>query len=184
MTPRLVLVALALVLAGCASAQQTSAPAGTTQTTDLISPESSYRMQLTSLSAGTVVVAAPMERVWAALPLVYAELELQGRPLDATQGVFGQPQTTIRRRLAGAAASRYLDCGSRAGIVNADSYSVTLTITTQVRAHGADATQLRTEIQANGRPPGSSDPPVRCGSTNALERRIEDLVSQHVGAAR
>lgn len=177
-------VLLTLVLAGCASSGGGAGIEGTSRrSVDLTSgtEAQTIRMEMVNAPAGRVAIAAPADQVWAALPEVFTELGLdQAGVLDETGRVYGTQPTTVRRRLAGVGLSRILDCGARAGIQNADSYSVTIAIRTQVQPNGAAGSYIRTELDAHGRAPGSSDVSVRCGTTNELERRIERLVKARI----
>jgi hypothetical protein len=166
-------LALAILLGGCGPAIAVGpgeAPVRHVEITD-----SEGRTSITRIAtAGATSVFIPFSTgaVWAVLPQVYAELGMHGAAIEERRHIFAQPRTTVRRTLARAPLSTYLDCGSRAGIPNADSYNVTLTVVTQLQPDGEEGTQLRTSIEASARAAGSSDPHVRCGSTNALEQRI------------
>lgn len=177
-------VLLTLVLAGCASSGGASGIEGTTsRSVELTSASEgqTIRMEMVNAPAGRVAIAAPADQVWAALPEVFTELGLdRAGVLDETGRVYGIQPTAVRRRLAGVALSRLLDCGSRAGIQNADSYSVTIAVRTQVQPNNATGSYLLTEVDAHGRATGTSDVSVRCGTTNELERRIERLVKAHI----
>jgi len=169
-----ILVMLSMVLVGCSSSQGTYTPGGSApRSTDVIMDEARHLLQLNAPGAGSTSVEAPAELVWAALPAVYAQLGLQGRVLDDQRRVYGQPETSVRRRLQNEPLSRFLDCGSRSGIPNVNSYTVRLAVRTHVQAAGEGVSQIRTQVEANANTPGGGDPLVRCGSTNELERRIE-----------
>jgi len=177
------LVLLSVVLAGCASSGGAAGIEGTqSRSVEVRSgTESEYRMEMVNTAAGRVAIAASADQVWAALPDVFTEVGLdQAGVLDESARVYGMQPTSVRRRLAGVPLSRLLDCGSRAGIPNADSYSVTVAIRTQVQPDGAEGSFLRTELEAHGRATGTSDASVRCGTTNELERRIERLVKARI----
>ena len=162
--------------AACASQGAVTPGAGTTRTADVTAAsDARYRVEMTTPGAGAVSIPRPAGEVWAVLPAVYESIGLTGEVMDGARQVYGQREVTVRRRLAGAQVSRYLNCGTRAGIANADSYSVRVSVRTQVLADG-DASHVRTEVEAAARAPGSSDPWVRCGSTNQLERRIENAI--------
>jgi len=182
MPRRLVLLSV-LALAGCASSGGIE---GTSQrSVELTSSnDAQYRVEMVNAAAGRVAIAAPADQVWAALPAVFAELGLadQAQVLDETGRIYGTQPNSVRRRLAGVALSRLLDCGSRAGIANADSYAITIAIRTQVQPDAAGGSTLRTEVDAHGRATGTSDASVRCGTTNELERRIERLVKARIAA--
>jgi hypothetical protein len=172
----MLLVLSVAATAACASQGAVTPGAGTTRTADVTAAsDGRYRVEMTAAGAGAVTIPRPADEVWAVLPAVYESIGLTGEVLDRERRVFGQREVTVRRRLAGAQVSRYLSCGTRAGMANADSYSVRVSVRTQAVPAG-EASQVRTEIEAAARAPGSSDPWVRCGSTNQLERRIENAI--------
>jgi hypothetical protein len=175
------LVLLSVALVGCSSAQGTHSPVGSTQrSTDLATDGSRHLLEVRAPGAAMVPIAASPDRVWEALPVVYTELGLTGQVLDAQRRIFGQPETTMRRRLQSEPLSRFLDCGMRSGIANANSYNVRVSVRTQVLADGADASQLLTQVEASAYSSGGTDPWVRCGSTNALEQRIVERLRQQL----
>lgn len=171
-------VVLPLLLAGCASTTAVPTGAPTTRTTQVTAADARYQVDQSAAGADFVSVPAAPDAVWDALAPAYEALGMQGRVLDAERRIFGQPETTVRRQLGGTQLSRFLDCGNRVGVVNANSYSVTLTVTSYVRPGPAGGAQLRTQVDAMARAPGSSEAPVRCGTTNELERRIESIVRE------
>jgi hypothetical protein len=166
-----------LVLAGCTASGETS-PAHSPEThrRELDTAEGSrVLIEGTTRPGAILTVAVPADEAFAALPAVYAELGLGGAVADPAGRVYGRESFVVRRRLAGVPLSRYLDCGTRMGIPNADAYAVRLAVATRVEPNGPGA-NLRTEIQATAQDSGRSDPPVRCGTTTELERRIAALV--------
>jgi hypothetical protein len=167
----------AVLLAGCASQGAVTPGTGGTRSSELVtSTDARYRVEMASAGAAAVNVPAAVERVWEALPAAFASLGLSGEVLDAARRVYGVSELTVRRRLAGEPVSRSLNCGARAGIANADSYSVRVTIRTQVQPDGEGGSRVRIEVEGSARAPGGSDPWVRCGSTNELEVRLEDEI--------
>ncbi|CAN5859480.1 hypothetical protein BH23GEM9_BH23GEM9_09390 [soil metagenome] len=177
----LVLLVPLIALVGCAS--QGTGPSGTTapRSTEMQDAQGAvYRVESTGTVTDAVPIASPAERVWAVLPGVYTQAGLSGVVLDEARKIFGQRETTVRQRLAGTQVSRYLSCGSRLGIPNADAYSVNVQIRTYVEATGAETSSVRTQVSARARAPGGSDPWVQCGSTNALELRIAELIRTHL----
>jgi hypothetical protein len=179
------LVLLSVVLAGCASSGGAAGIEGTSARSVEVrsGTNSEYRVEMVNAGTGRVAIQAPADQVWAALPDVFKEVGLdQAGVLDEAARVYGTQPSSVRRRLAGVPLSRLLDCGSRAGIPNADSYSVTVSVRTQVQPDGAEGSFLRTDVEAHGRATGTSDVSVRCGTTNELERRIERLVKARLAA--
>jgi hypothetical protein len=174
---RMMVAAVALASCGCASQGAVTPGAGSARSTELVtSTDARYRMEMASAGAASVNVPAAVERVWEALPEAFQALGLRAEVMDAARRVYGVSELTVRRRLAGEPVSRSLNCGARAGIANADSYSVRVTIRTQVQPDGEGGSRVRIEVEGSARAPGGSDPWVRCGSTNGLEIRLEDEI--------
>jgi hypothetical protein len=164
---------LSLALAGCASS---SGGAPETHRRELDTAEGSRVLIEGITRPGAILtVAVSADEAFAALPAAYAELGLGGAVADPEERVYVRESFIVRRRLGGVPLSRYLDCGTRMGLANADAYAVRLAVVTRVEPQGPGAT-LRTEIQATAQDSGRSDPPVRCGTTSELERRIAALV--------
>jgi hypothetical protein len=141
------------------------------------------QVDMNNSGASVLEVAAPLDRVWAALPTVFAEIGLAGQVMDAEAHILGQPATIVRRRMLDTNVGRFLDCGARMGISNADAYTVEYAIRTQVQANGDAASRVLTLITGRARPTGTSDPWVNCGSTSELERRIQRALAQRLAAA-
>lgn len=125
------------------------------------------------------LLAAPVDRVWAALFDAYEALGIEITHLDARRHVLGNQQVEIRRQLADVPASEYFDCGRTVtGMPAADRYRIRASITTQAMAAGRDSTLLVTSVGAVGRAmAGTSTGEVRCATRGGLEIRIAQLVA-------
>lgn len=167
-----VLFLLAFVLAGC-GAPRSTATGSKIHTVDVQSPGGLYTFEMASRPANSVGVNLPAQQVWAMLPEVYAELGLPVNALNAQTRVVETSNLTARRRLESTPLSRYLNCGSKAGMRNAETYTVLLSVRTQVEQEDEESSLLRTVISASARNSGNSDPAVPCTSTGVLEREIE-----------
>lgn len=175
-------VGLVLVLAGCSSTQGTYTPAASSaQSTEVALPEEALGLlalssTLTRTGAGSYRILADPERAWAVLRAAYGEVGLHGEVLDEGRRVYGQRDRSVRRQLEREPLSRFLNCGSRSGLPNANSYTINLSVRTQVVPEPDGTAQLRTQVEASGRAPGGSEGRVRCGSTYELEKRIAQAV--------
>ncbi|HEX8694136.1 MAG TPA: hypothetical protein VF746_17070 [Longimicrobium sp.] len=137
-----------------------------------------YRMEAISptITAATEVTA-PLERVWAVLPQVFQELGIgEAGVIDPAGFVYGQREMSVRRRLGSAPLSQFVECGNNMGISNANSYTVTLSVVTQLQRTTAEKTGVLSLVQATARQPGNSQQSVVCTSTTELERRIANTV--------
>lgn len=191
---------LALPVLACASAQPaseqpapaqpapaSSTPPAATQVTRIFAgdfnPDLAHFEMVSGPDAGSVsYFRAPRDQVWPILPQTFQAVGLNGQVLNAATYEYGQPERTARMRLGDSPLSRYFDCGARSGIPNADNFTVTYTITSQLHPGTEGRTQLRTRITASARSTGTGDLRVRCASTGAMERRIHDFVARRLPA--
>lgn len=170
-----------LAFAGLAACASSHAPAATTSTTD-----ERVRMGGTQtglrLSSSTVARAdtlwMPIDRVWKALPAVFAVLEVPIERFDAETNTIGNSSLKLYRRLGKVPLTRYLDCGSTQIGPNADSYEVALTVLTKLSRPPADTsnTTVVTTVEALARPIQFRGDYVRCTSKGALEARLAEVL--------
>jgi hypothetical protein len=126
-----------------------------------------------------------VDKAWAAVPAVFGELGITPSLVDSRQHVFGNAGANYRRTLGGQRMSRYFDCGSTAGISNADGYDLLIRVIAQIIPAEAGLSALRTQVEATAHANATSGQVVRCASTGALEERIAHMVSdQAVRAGR
>lgn len=118
-----------------------------------------------------------VDKAWAAVPTVYGELGIEPSVIDSKQHVYGNAGAKYRRELGHQRMSKYFDCGSEAGIANADSYDMIVRVLTQIVPTDGGLSKLRTQAEATAHANAVSGAPVRCSSTGALEARIAQMVS-------
>lgn len=124
-------------------------------------------------------VPLPAVQAFNALPAAYAKLGIPSvAVVDNTGGVYtiGVRGMHAHGSLAGTRLSHYIDCGSGAMRIPADSYDVSLSATTYVIPKGNGST-LHTLVAAYAQDATDSRGPVRCTSTGAFERQLADLVA-------
>jgi len=125
-----------------------------------------------------------VDKAWAAVPAVYGEIGIEPTLVDSKQHVFGNAGANYRRKIGAQRMSRYFDCGSTAGISNADDYDLLIRVITQIIPAGDGLSAVRTQAEATGHAIATSGQVVRCSSTGALEARIAHMISdQSVRAA-
>lgn len=124
-----------------------------------------------------------VDHAWAAVPAVFGELGIEPTLVDSKQHVFGNAGANYRRRLGSQRMSRYFDCGSTAGISNADDYDVLVRVITQIIPAEGGLSALRTQAEATAHANATSGQVVRCASTGALEERIAHMVSDQAQRA-
>ena len=84
----------------------------------------------------------------------------------------------MRNSLGRLRLSKYFDCGSTAGMSNADTYDLLVRVVSQVLAADAGVSTLRTQVEATAHAKAVSGATVRCVSTGALEERIAHMLSE------
>lgn len=124
----------------------------------------------------TESMAAPPERVWAAIGDVYAELRIPGAETDAGRRVIAAVEQRVRR-IGGRPVRAYFECGSAMGSPAAD-YDVYVTVGTLVDPSPLGS-RVRTAASAYARGSAGSST-IPCTSTGALEERINQMVDQRV----
>ncbi|HEV2146892.1 MAG TPA: hypothetical protein VGR37_05800 [Longimicrobiaceae bacterium] len=159
-----------LALSACAPASPELSP-GTRDSTLLVN-DGTVNIR-TSERSVAVDVPLAAEQAWAALPAAYEALGLRGGG-PAGERLFGVPRMEASRALNGVRLSRYLDCGATVSVPNADSYAVTLQVSTRLTPVTGSSTRVETLVQGTARPRDTSGNPVACTSTGALERQIAE----------
>ena len=128
---------------------------------------------------GQTTVPASAVAVWGVLNDVFEQLEIDVSSVDAGAGTMGT-ENFRPRRIEGVRLSRWLDCGMGTVQANADAHQVTLTVLVQLLP-AENGTTVRTTVDAYSRDRSQSGGSVHCISHGRLERRIPELVMQHLG---
>ncbi len=163
----------AIVVSACAS----SGPATTSGV-----PETRTRVtrggetvEIFSDSRGVArLVAAPVDSVWLALPLVYDRLEIPVGVSEPGQWTFGNSGYRAHR-IEDELLSRYVDCGRDMGGQYADRYSLTLSVLTRL-TEAEGGTMVVTTVGGSARPRAVSGMPGSCASKSRLEFRLVELL--------
>ena len=134
-----------------------------------------------SATASETMVQGSVDATWAALESVYASLEIPLAMRDEQKKMLGNNGFRTRRRVGSVPMYRALDCGGESGMPNAETYDITMDITSMVTATTDGGAKLQTLIQATGqRATGNNPNPVRCSSMGALEKKIGEMVQKIV----
>jgi hypothetical protein len=172
---RILLSTMLAALAGCGTSGdpvadriQTAPSMGTIRETE----GTVYFPQGTNVRAFSATVEASPEAAWRAAMEVYRSMEIPLGVLEQASGVLGNRDLAARRRLAGQPMTEFLDCGRSVTGPAASTHQIHLSILTSVRAAATGGTELRTQLQATARQPGSSSPPTQCATTGRLEQQI------------
>lgn len=178
-----------LVLSGCAPPQP-GAPSSThPERIELQAQDggtnTSYEFVLTS-SAGVVshTLAASSTRAWSPLLEVYQEMGLPITSMEPEKGLVASQSGAVRgRKVAGAALSRFLDCGrTGAGVPASLSYPVSLSVVTVLAPLGEGSVAVRTAVTGQAQDPVHNNPAASCSSTGRLEAEIANRLRERTGA--
>jgi len=116
--------------------------------------------------------AAPPATVFTALGSVFASLELPLTLRDSVTGTIGNEGFKFRRTFANIQSRRLLDCGGTSGMPNAETYTIRMSVLSNVNDVGNGTTRLITVVQASAENPSYPGSGVNCASSGALEDRI------------
>jgi hypothetical protein len=133
------------------------------------------------------VIDLPVERVWAAVPLAFADLKYTAGPSKKRgERLYLTPHLTIRGRLyPHALNSAYIDCGyTGAGAPTSDSYSVTFAILMWVKENPRGGTKVEVLIDGSAILREASANAVPCQGTGRLERDLVHALKARLAAGR
>lgn len=173
-----------LAASGCASSVNSRATREITpQTLDM---SGAGNLSLTYVSENArghaFALNAPVEKVWAALPLVFQMLEMDAGVVNANGRIFGNPNFRVRGRLAGERPSHFVDCGkSPIGVPLATNEPLQLSILAGLVPAADGVTRVEVKIQGIATTASTSSQSP-CATTGALEDRIQKLLVAHLSA--
>ncbi|MBM4183601.1 MAG: hypothetical protein FJ207_05165 [Gemmatimonadetes bacterium] len=180
---RALLAALAPLAIACAAPRVAPPPSATPNLTSTMVMSPNGRAAPLDLrhesSVGQRTVAASLVAVWAVLPAVFAQLEVEPTRVDSSEAVIGNPNFRARR-IEDRRMSDWLDCGRAFGREYADHYTVSIGLLVQLVPAAEGGTIVRTVLDAYARDPSTSGNAVHCITWGSLERRIGELVAERV----
>lgn len=172
---RLCLLALPLASMACSQARR---GAGAREVIDQHESTGRYIQIVTETSSSSHTVAAPAHRVWTALHRVYEDLGVSLSLDDSANRRLGNTRFR-QRRINGQRLSAFLDCGSGSGVASyANSYSVTMSLTTIIAEDADRRTIVQTQFNAVAEPRATSGNPLQCTSNGNLERTIVEKIAE------
>jgi len=184
---RVLLVACVVGVSACASSPSTPSTEGglrpgtrvTTQTINTGAGGGTMMMNtVNDANAVGSVVNGTVDATWSALQSAYASLEIPLTFRDEGKKSLGNTAFRTRRRVGSVPMIRALNCGGDSGMPNAETYDVTLEISSLVLPEGEGKSKLETLVQASARPSASGGTnEVRCNSMGGLERKVSEMVS-------
>ena len=172
---RMLVAGLTLALA-CAGSAPTPCAAPLEQ--HVVVPGSSGSLSVSPSSGlSKYEFAASVDRVWKILPAVFDSVVVPVSLLDPQTHTIGNSGFKLRGKLGKVGLGRYIDCGTTQIGPNAESYDITLTLTTTLAAMSGGATAMTIDLEASARPPAFAQEPFRCETKGSLEKRVSDLTA-------
>lgn len=179
--------AVAALVASLACASTGSSVANEPQpgiTTRQLSSPGSRPIESTDVnSTDFVPVKGTPTEAMTALTQIYAQLQIPISTMLQDAGQIGNQNIRIfNHRLAGHAASTYLDCGQESMMGSrADLDELFVSIMTIVKRGPDSTTVVGTQITGTARPNGTSSNPVDCQTTGELEKTIATKLQSALG---
>lgn len=180
---RITVLAGLFMLGGCAQATTRSGSATeSSQTETVIDAPSSGQPGMSTLryrndiQAHAATLDVPVDSAWTRVRHVYTALKIPVTTVDPTRHLIGAERAVVHDRLAGERMSHWIACGlTSLGQQRADSYTVYLTVLTQVLPAASGST-ARTIVDAMAEPTDGSTNKVQCSSTGALEDALQTAI--------
>jgi hypothetical protein len=120
-----------------------------------------------------VSFTAPIDKVWPALVLSYADLGIEPSVADRGAGRYGNGNFIAPRHMGGHSLGEFFSCGSGLTGSNIDSGRLTANVVTTIRAAPDGTTSGVTYASGTlRRNDGTSTEPIVCASTGALEEQL------------
>jgi hypothetical protein len=150
-----------------------------------VNADGSVVRQSTAYENATITFPAPLDRVWPALQLSYAELGIQPTISDRAAGRYGNEGFIAPRRMLDRPLGEFFSCGAGLGGPLIDRGRLYVYMVTTLSAPAAGTTNAGTHVTARlMRNEGTSGEPIRCGSSGQLEEALRLRVEQHLGSKR
>jgi hypothetical protein len=130
--------------------------------------------------SGRADLAAPLDKVWDALPAAYASLSIPITVNEPANRTIGAERMRTHHYLGDARLSKLLDCGESAGGLNADTYEVNLSVLTQLQSNAAGGTTVATRVDAVAKPASTAGQYSSCVSTGQLETRLVRFIESQL----
>lgn len=165
-------LALAAVLAGCASQSSYTPP----KQVVLVEGADTHVERLADGSIADSSSASP-KQAFDALSRTYAALGLQVNLLDPATRTIATQNQRLMRHLGDIPLTQLVDCGSSITGERANGWFVYLSVLSRVSAAGTGS-RVATRVDAFAIDPEGSGERIPCGSTGNLERRIMTVVRQ------
>ena len=172
-----------LVIAACAPASSPGGPAPDR----ILAVDSDGRVirRSTSDEKARASFAAPLDKVWPALVMSYAELGIDPTVVDRALGRYGNNSFAAPRRFAGRPLGVFFNCGSGLTGPYIDAGRLTANVVTLVQAEPDGTTRATTYASGTlQRNEGASTDPIVCSSTGALEEALRGAIERRLADSR
>jgi hypothetical protein len=126
-------------------------------------------------------IKAPIDKVWPALVLAYADMGIEPSVADRGAGRYGNGNFTAPRRINGRPLAEFYNCGSGLTGPYIENGRLTANVVTTLQP-GPDGTTL-SSTYATGtlrRNDGTSSDPIVCASTGALEEALRRAIERRL----
>jgi hypothetical protein len=123
-------------------------------------------------------LTATAARLFAVLPEAFHDIGLTAKELDQNTQQAGTGTFRAQYRIGKQRMSTFIDCGlDGMGLRQADSYGISMRVTTQIVPEGPERATVRTLVQSTGRPASNSGLEIHCPSLGTLEQKLAEAVA-------
>lgn len=128
----------------------------------------------------TLIIDAPRDVVWRALPAVYQEVGLPEPAADQSIWTVAVQNHQAMRRIGRVGMSRILECGRGMTGENADTHRIRLSVRTWLTQVG-ESTRVSTRVDGVATSVEGRGGSITCSSRGALEESIMDELRSRAG---
>ena len=175
------LVACIALLAGCAPASPSASTPSPVRVLAVDSDGTVIRRSASDENA-RLTFAAPMDKVWSALMLAYAELGIQPTVAARAEGRYGNTGFIMPKRIGTRPIGDFFQCGSGMAGPYVDAGRLTANVMTAIQSTSEGRTLGTTHVSGSlRRNEGASADPIICASTGAIEEQIRKSIERRLG---
>lgn len=144
-----------------------------------------FGLEVTKRADGVeATYTASVSAVFTALEAAFTATEIPLTLRDPARGSIGNEGYKFRRKLADLPSRRLFDCGGTSGMPNAETYTITMSVLSNVSDAGGGTVKLVTVVQASAENPNYPGSGVACASTGVLEDRLAAAVRNRLALSR
>ena len=169
-----------LLVAACASAPISNAPAESSP--EVLIDESGRSYRTTEVPTTAAYPASP-DSTFRAVVDAYTALGIEPSRIDPAERIVGRQGLVVRRQFQGERLSSMFDCGRNEFGPRADDGRIILEIISRTVPNGSGATVTTSVQGAFTANDGVSRDPVRCTSNGRLEEMLRRQTSLRLGVA-